>query len=286
MWVVFLTSLAAGPAEVRQVPGVRTALVMGAWTGQEDLFPVLPGVEQDTAAMSAKLEALGFEVTLVKNPSSGQAKKAVDDFGKTLQARGGTALFYFSGHGAEHEGGNYLIPADTHISSPADLPDEALPVNRVLNAMQRAGTEVNMVFLDCCRNGLTKAATTTGLAPMEADRCLIGYATSAGRVAFAGKDGSPYTAVLAKHLGTPDVSLMDMLSLVTEEVATSSQAKGMRQVPALYSQLHGIYRFGGDRVSSTATTLKDSTPPPPPRSPPSVNRLPVFQPGQGTQVVR
>lgn len=87
---------------------------------QRPPFPELKGIEQDVDRMTAKLAELGFNVTMVKNLTLSQAKKAVDALGSDLKSRGGGGVFYFSGHGAEHEDKNYLIPIGTAISSRND----------------------------------------------------------------------------------------------------------------------------------------------------------------------
>lgn len=85
---------------------VRQALVMGVWDYSDPKFPALPGIEADVGKMTAKLRELGFTVSVVTNPTLSQAKDAVDDFGAKLKTGGeaGVGLFYFSGHGSEHDG--------------------------------------------------------------------------------------------------------------------------------------------------------------------------------------
>ncbi len=152
----FLSSAAL--AEVRPFPNPRTALVMGAWKYTDEMFPSLPekGIHADLTRMKDKLESLGFEVTLVENPDTSEAEKAVDAFGARIKTRGGASLFYWTGHGAEHEGQNYLVPIGrTNIAEGADLKTKALSCGRVLSRMEKSGIRVNLVFLDCCRNALT-----------------------------------------------------------------------------------------------------------------------------------
>ena len=43
--------------------------------------------------------------------------EAVDAFGAKLKANGGVGLFYFSGHGAQIGGENYLIPVERQCCS-------------------------------------------------------------------------------------------------------------------------------------------------------------------------
>ena len=152
----------------------RTALLMGV--GDYSKAPgmnSLPGIDQDLKLMGNKLTDLGFTVYYSQNPDLRTAKQSVDEFGKILRKNKGIGLFYFSGHGAEQEGGNYLIPGTANIQSGADLAYEALSAQRVLNRMQESGSSTNLVFLDCCRNEFSKSGNSGDLAPMKAEGVFI-----------------------------------------------------------------------------------------------------------------
>lgn len=246
-----VTLASAASAQVQRVPSPRTALLMGVDAYTDPVFPALPakGIERDLDSMKGALEVLGFTVTVVRNPTPSAAKAAVDRFGETIKARGGTSLFYFSGHGAEHEGKNYLIPIGTNVIDPADINDEGLVANRVLARMESAGTTVNLLFLDCCRNALTKAGGDTGLAPMSAKGALIGFATRSGDIAATTERGSPYTTALAARLTTRAMSLPDVHSLVTQDLALA----GQKQRPGFSSDLGGIFQFFPNKAGAAET---------------------------------
>lgn len=265
-----LAAVSVAQAQIQPFPASRTALVMGAWNYSDPQFSELVGIEQDMDQMAAKLQELGFRVTVVKNPTLAQAKRAVDDFGAALKTHRGGGLFYFSGHGAEHEGKNYLIPIGTNIQTRRDLDDEALTANRVLGRMEESGAQVNLVFLDCCRNQMSKAGGGDGLAPMNAHGSLIGYATASGKFAFSTNEGSPYTKALLKHIGTPGISLTDMHTLVSAEVQQISTELGTDQRPGQYAELTGIFQLvpGSPGASPAATTPARTMAQVPPQAPP------------------
>ena len=225
----------------------RHALVMGVWDYTDPKFPALPGIQDDVKKMSAKLKELGFEVTEVINPTLGQSKKAVDDFGDLLQTTKGVGLFYFSGHGCENDGNNFLIPKGTAISKRSDLDDEALPAQRVLLRMEESGAAINLVFLDCCRNALTKSAANGGLASMEPTGTFIGYATASAKVAGATDTGSAYTNVLLEKMSLPGISISDMHTQVTREVLKVTEGD---QRPFQYSGLDDVFYFVPGRPGS------------------------------------
>jgi len=197
-------------------------------------------VNADLPGMEAKLKALGFAVTVVANPTLSEAKEAVDAFSAKIKAAPGVSLFYFSGHGGEYEGKNYLIPRGANISSKADLSDEALSAQRVLNGMEESGAQVNLVFLDCCREDLGKSVGGAEMAPLKAKGSFIGFATRSGDFADPEADGSPYTRFLLKHLDKPGVSVADMYGYVIRDVKEYTMKQlGEERRPGFYSELEG-----------------------------------------------
>jgi len=78
-------------------------------------------------------------------------KRAIQGFGDEIR-NGGVGLFYFSGHGVQFNGENYLIPVDTAIRREAEVEYESVNVGSVLVQMQDAGNRLNIVILDACRN--------------------------------------------------------------------------------------------------------------------------------------
>lgn len=224
----------------------RTALVMGVgeYGGAKfkgGTIPNLPGITTaDLPGMEAKLKALGFAVTVVANPTLSEAKEAVDAFSAKIKAAPGVSLFYFSGHGGEYEGKNYLIPRGANISSKADLSDEALSAQRVLNGMEESGAQVNLVFLDCCREDLGKSVGGAEMAPLKAKGSFIGFATRSGDFADPGEEGSPYTRFLLKHLDKPGLSVADMYGYVIRDVKEYTMKQlGEERRPGFYSELEG-----------------------------------------------
>lgn len=242
-FTVFITSVLPAVAEK------RIALLMGVSDySRAPGISNLPGITTDLAMMEKALRQLGFTVYRSDNPTLGQAKRAIDAFGQTLRRENGTGLFYFSGHGAELDGRNYLIPSNANLFQDRDLPDEALSAQRILNRMQESGSRTNLVFLDCCRNEFTKSIGR-GFSPMTADGIFIGFATGDNTSAGATKSGSIYTRHLVKHLVKPGFSIADMHTLVTRDVKKASPA----QNPYSYSGLDQIYYLAGRSPQTSPT---------------------------------
>ena len=90
-----------------QAPAPRAALVIG---NADYSFGPLRNPKNDAEAMAKALEEAGFDVTVATDADQTAMENAVHDFGAKLKSRGGVGLFYFSGHGAQIDGENYLIP--------------------------------------------------------------------------------------------------------------------------------------------------------------------------------
>ncbi len=61
------------------------------------------------------------------------------------------AVVYYSGHGMEVNGTNYLIPVEAKIASDRDVQFEAIPLDQVMAAVEGA-KKLKLVLLDACRD--------------------------------------------------------------------------------------------------------------------------------------
>jgi hypothetical protein len=90
------------------VKSERIALVIGNSAYQT---APLKNPVNDAEDIGAVLSALGFNVTVKKNVDRRTFEDAIRSFGRQL-INSGVGLFYFSGHGIQAEGRNYLIPVN------------------------------------------------------------------------------------------------------------------------------------------------------------------------------
>jgi len=236
----------------------RVALVIG--NGQYHHVPRLANPPNDARLIAETLVAVGF--TLV----GGQAQldldkpafdRVVQEFGTVIQGAG-VALFYYAGHGVQVRGANYLVPVRANPTREADVDFQLLNADLVLRQMEGAGTRLNFLLLDACRNnpfagrGLRSAGG--GLAQMQApEGTLISYATQPGNVAQDGTDGhSPYTTALANAVRKPG---LDVFAVFNETGLAVKQRTGGAQQPWVSSSpIAGQFSF-------TMTMATDQRPP-------------------------
>jgi formylglycine-generating enzyme required for sulfatase activity len=234
--------------------GKRIALVIG--NGTYTSAPLLKNPPNDAKDMADALSRLGFNVEQGIELNQRLMKQMIRQFGQKLKA-GGQGIFYYAGHGVQSKGRNYLIPVDAVIESEADVEDQGVDVQLMLNYMDDAQNGLNIVILDACRNNpfaRSFRSAEKGLAQVDAPTgTLIAYATAPGRVASdgAGKNGL-YTLELLKQMRVPGLSVTEMFMRVRAEVVRQT---GGKQVPWEASSLIGSFSFnaGATSASSTAT---------------------------------
>lgn len=223
----------------------RVALVIGNSTYQH--VQTLPNPDHDAEDMASKLRSLDFDVVVGSNLDLVGVRRAIGDFARKLDGAD-MALFYYAGHGLQVNGENYIAPVDAKLLSYIDLEFEAVPMNLILSAMERA-TPVNLVFLDACRDnplavnlarsmGTRSVLVGRGLAKVGSGiGSLIAFATQPGNVALDGVGrNSPFTAALLRHLGRPGRDISRELVDVRRDVLNATNGK---QVPWESSSLTG-----------------------------------------------
>jgi len=238
--------LLVGHASAQQTER-RVALVIG--NGQYHYVPRLANPTSDARLIAETLQSLGF--TLVGGKAQLDLDKTafdrtVQDFGNAIQ-RARIALFYYAGHGIQVRGSNYLVPVSANPTKEADVDFELLNADLVLRQMEGAGTRLNLLILDACRNnplaGRGLRATGGGLAQMKApEGTLISYATQPGNVAQDGTNGhSPYTAALASAFRKPGLDLFAVFNQTALEV--KKRTGGEQQPWMASSPIEGQFYF-------------------------------------------
>ena len=208
----------------------------------------------DARAMKDTLEGLGFTVDISTDANKREMLAAISRFGKKLQ-RAEIGFFFYAGHGIGVGNRNYIIPVDASVEIEEDVQLEAIDVSRVLSRMKNAGTSLNVVVLDACRNNpfnRSFRSSSTGLVKMDAPvGTLIAYATSPGSVAADGKGRNGlYTSCLLQALKKPNVELKEVFNSAGLMVIKKT---GSSQVPWLSSTPMPPFFFGisGQQVEET-----------------------------------
>ena len=242
----------------------RIALVIG--NGKYENAGVLANPTNDADAVADLFTKAGFDsVDRRRDLGVVEFKRAVREF-VDRAANADVAVVYYSGHGLEIGGVNYLIPVDAKLTSVLDMDDEAVSLDRILVAAGHV-KKLSLIILDACReNPFHPAADDThvtrgvsmglaGVGPTVADT-LIAFAAKAGSVSYDG-DGrnSPFTTALLKYITQPGLDIRLALGKVRDDVL---RATNHRQEPYVYGSL------GGDNVALVPALQAPSVVPAPP----------------------
>jgi len=100
----------------------------------------------DADDMADVFTKLGFEVTLLKDNDLRNLRNNLTNWYNDIEGND-MVVFYFSGHGMEVSGENYLIPVDAELNSQADVEDYTLKVNTVLRNMDEKQVGMKLLFL-------------------------------------------------------------------------------------------------------------------------------------------
>jgi uncharacterized caspase-like protein len=180
-------------------------------------------------------------------------KSALRDF-KAQVAGGDEVVFYFSGHGVQFGGTNFLVPIDITADSEAQVADDAVPLQRILDDLTEQKARFSLAIIDACRSNPFKEAGRAiggrGLVPVTpATGQMIMYSAGAGQAALDNlgpHDTNPngvFTRVLIQEMRKPGVPAGTLLKDVQSDVVDLAHGVGHEQVPALYDQSLGKFYF-------------------------------------------
>jgi len=269
---VFLCALTTALRAEESLKGV--ALVIGQ--SKYEHVPELANPANDAREMVKLLSDLGFDARSVSDRDARKLKRDLERFVEDAEGAD-VAFLYYSGHGIESGGENWLIPVDADVSSLDDAGEMLVALSSVMDELKDI-VPVTVMLLDACRTNPFPAAALVrkspddpgqpigagGLMPLRGAVALsndqpaaddlgtvIGFAAEPGRPALDGAMGenSPYAAALLRHLGAMEgVEFGQVMRMVTEEVYLDTRAK---QRPWVNESLRRLLYFGVPQPAST-----------------------------------
>lgn len=242
-------NLQVGYAETNASPpifkasGSRVALIIG---NKDYVHNPLRNPLKDARAIRDKLKKLGFDIVYRENATLQQMEKATEEFKRKLSGQS-VGLFYYSGHGLQYEGENYLVPVNDSGINEASLKYKAFNLGLVLDNMKSSAQPVSIIILDACRDNPFRGFRSTGsrgLVPVSGPTgSIIAFATAPGQTASDGSgDNGIYTTHLLSHLEEPGITVEQMFKKVRQDVEEDTHKK---QIPWENSSLSGEFCFNG-----------------------------------------
>lgn len=235
--------------------GLKVAIVVGVERYQPARgFEPLQYAEDDAQSIARVLRDLGYTVQLLTDKDADldgihlALQKLESGFDFSI---GGTALFYFSGHGSAFGNENYLIPYNALKSN---LKATALPVSRVARALEKSGAKQRFLFLDACRSAPAKGANTVA---NGFQTFTFGSGTMAMLAASLGKESREYPelehgaftyflieALRGKAARDGAIDYLDVHRYVSAQVQRFTTDKGFTQVPQSKGEFSGSLVLG------------------------------------------
>ena len=227
--------------------GQRVALLIGNAAYQNEKPLRNPSNDVDLIARVLKDDLRFNQVIIRKNLGRRDLADAIDQF--TAAAKGAdVAMVYYSGHGMQTSGVNYLIPVDAQIKEAAHVKREGVSANELADALGESDARLALLVLDACRDSpysLRTKSTAKGLArvPVQSGNLLVAYATQDGSTADDGNGvNSPYAEALAGTLRKTDLRVLEVFDEVGARVRAATQ---QAQRPTRYGDLPvNVYLLG------------------------------------------
>jgi len=222
---------------------------------------ILKNTLNDATDISNKLRLLGFDVTSILDPDIKSLNLKIDSITKLLTNKD-IFMFYFSGHGAEYNGENYLFIKNSNPTSPTDMPYETYPIGKLLGRIEYAKVQTNIIILDACRSNPFVRSWTKDGNPREGlmninapAGSFIGFAASPGKTASDGirKNGT-YTEAILKYIELKNITIDELFNKVNKEVRIQSAGK---QIPFKNSSLEDNYYFNFDNTFKEIYTAQN-----------------------------
>lgn len=245
---------------------IRTALVIGNSAYRNE--PALQSPVHDAHAVSAALRRLKFHVRDASDLGREAMAETFHAFEEDMK-EADVALLYYSGHGLQINGVNYLVPVDAKLASEGEI-DQLISLQDWIDRMPESA-RAKLVLLDACRDnpfarryeeivhhakGIYIAAEETPvpipvtvdarLAKIESARdTFVAFATAPDAFAFAAtpisrSNLSPFTESLLRHIETTDLALTTLTIRVRNEVR---KLTGGRQTTWDHSSLGATFFF-------------------------------------------
>jgi len=265
--VMALVVFAASQAASQDAPPLKgVALVIGQ-SNYRHLTP-LANTGNDARAVTQLLTGLGFDARSVTDRDAAKLKRDLERFAEDSEGAD-VAILYYSGHGIEAGGENYLLPVDADLAALEDAGERLTPLSATIEKI-RQSVPVTILLIDACRTnpfpagtlvkteasspgapiGSTGLGALKGAVPIETTQAadtlgiVIGYAAEPGHAALDGAEGanSPYAAALIRHLSAmKGAEFGTVMRMVTEEVYLKTQG---RQRPWVNESLRRLLYFG------------------------------------------
>jgi tetratricopeptide (TPR) repeat protein len=205
-----------------EAPPQRLALLVG--NSNYEHLNTLKNPKNEVDQLAAKLHSLGFQTTVKYDLNHDDFVDALTAFENRIEP-GAIALFYYSGHGVDLGGNNYLIPVNMPVpSNEGTVEGRGISLQYVRERLNAA--RLSLIILDACRTYPTFQVKSLagGLAAFFPKGTLVAYAADEGQAASDNdvENISLFTKYLIAELGNHDETLCQLFQGVRAAVDKAS----------------------------------------------------------------
>jgi Caspase domain len=227
---------------------------------------------EDARGVSARLQAIGYDVSIVENATIAKMRAALASFAEGLTPAT-SSFVYFAGHGFQLGGASYLLPSDARTDNREAAMASAVSVVDMLQSLLAAGPRQCISIIDACRVDprFQVPTSTIGLASIDAPGgFLVGFSAGTGQFALDGlgegdrSRNSVFTRELLTRLDA-EKSIDEILRDTRHRVSKLAASVGHAQTPALFDQTSQRLRLDGkvddsavSATTATAVQLRDA----------------------------
>jgi TPR repeat protein len=267
------TLLAAAALIFLSCPALASSRRVALIIGNADYLslPKLKNSVNDATKVRDTLRDAGFETFYGVNLTHLEIEELLRKFFRDVD-KADIATIYYSGHGVQVAGDNFIVPVDAKLATPYDIEQQTFKVGDIFNYLTQH-SQAQVIFLDACRNNpfrtdrfwigdtLKSADAKEGLARVNYGvGSLIAFSTEPGAVAYDGSGAlSPYTTALVRYITAPNEEIRRALTLVRRQVIAATDGL---QVPWENSALtDDLYLMPAPPGPKVAPMIRVSAPP-------------------------
>lgn len=230
----------AGKRSIETGNNRKIALVVGV-TNYLHAAP-LKNAANDATDMGSSLTRLGFDVQKLIDPTAKEFSQVLNAIQQLMNEKS-DFVFFYSGHGMEYRGENYLFLKNTDPYSTAALPATAYQLEKILEKCAERKVKNAVFILDACQidHPTAKKGFIPGISSVKVPyNTFVGFAGTPGKAAPSEGKNSPFTEALLKYIEDKDLSIDELFGKVNESLRKST---GNKQIPYMISSLDQEFYF-------------------------------------------
>ena len=162
----------------------------------------LTNAVNDATEIEKIFQKLGYDVILKTNIESRESDDTLKELEERIQNnKYDCCIFYFSGHGFEEKGENYLALIDTEEKY---LERTSIRLNNIFYSIKTSDVKISILIIDACRVSTNRGSTSDSSRINVPQGSIIAFSTSpyAGASDRGFEKNSIYTGTLIKHLSS------------------------------------------------------------------------------------